>query len=184
MSNTRFRVNPHSIVAWMSRTSLLEAGAKSELNDLAKLVEVFIYKLSSSGFESSCSHLNIISWYFCKHFWGIKRKLNIGSLKDLKHLFLDIIHNRCSWKFRNIHRKTPVLEPLFNKVADLKACNCINKRLQHRCFFVNIAKFSRTAFLSPLVAASESLCPCVSHNRVFEKNCDTLRCKTQLQVEG
>ena len=24
------RVNPHSIVAWMSRNSLLEAGAKSE----------------------------------------------------------------------------------------------------------------------------------------------------------
>ena len=28
MSRTRFRVNPHSIVAWMSRNSLLEAGAK------------------------------------------------------------------------------------------------------------------------------------------------------------
>ena len=26
MSHTRFRVNPHSIVAWMSRSSLLEAG--------------------------------------------------------------------------------------------------------------------------------------------------------------
>ena len=26
----RFRVNPHSIVAWMSRNSLLEAGAKFE----------------------------------------------------------------------------------------------------------------------------------------------------------
>ena len=30
MSRTRFRVNPHSIVAWISRNSLLEAGAKSE----------------------------------------------------------------------------------------------------------------------------------------------------------
>ena len=30
MSRTRFRVNPHSIVAWMSRNSLLEAGVKSE----------------------------------------------------------------------------------------------------------------------------------------------------------
>ena len=30
MSCTRLRVNPHSIVAWMSRNSLLEAGAKSE----------------------------------------------------------------------------------------------------------------------------------------------------------
>ena len=30
MSRTRLRVNPHSIVASMSRNSLLEAGAKSE----------------------------------------------------------------------------------------------------------------------------------------------------------
>ena len=28
MSRTRFRVNPHSIVTWMSRNSLLETGAK------------------------------------------------------------------------------------------------------------------------------------------------------------
>ena len=42
---------------------------------------------------------------------------------------------------RNIHRKTPVLEPLFNKV-DLQACNFIKKRF-HRSFPVNIAKFLR-----------------------------------------
>ena len=30
MSRTRFRVNPHSQVAWMSRNSLLKAGAKPE----------------------------------------------------------------------------------------------------------------------------------------------------------
>ena len=30
MSHMRFRVNPHSIVAWMSRNSLLEAGTKFE----------------------------------------------------------------------------------------------------------------------------------------------------------
>ena len=31
MSRTCFRVNPHSIVAWMSRNSLLEGGTKSEI---------------------------------------------------------------------------------------------------------------------------------------------------------
>ena len=31
LSRTRFRMNPHSIVAWMSRNFLLEAGAKSEV---------------------------------------------------------------------------------------------------------------------------------------------------------
>ena len=44
MSRTRFRVNPHSIVAWMSRKSLLETGTISEF--------------SGCGFESSCSQLN------------------------------------------------------------------------------------------------------------------------------
>ena len=45
---------------------------------------------------------------------------------------------------------------LFNKVAGLKACNFIKKRLQHRCFPVKFAKFFRTSFFyrKSLVAAS------------------------------
>ena len=43
--------------------------------------------------------------------------------------------------------KMPVLESLFNKVACLKACNFIKKRLQYMCFPVNIAKFLRIPFL-------------------------------------
>ena len=34
---------------------------------------------------------------------------------------------------------------MFFKIG-LQACNIIKKRLQHRCFPVNIAKFLRTAF--------------------------------------
>ena len=34
----------------------------------------------------------------------------------------------------------------FNEAADQKFRNFIKRRLQHRCFPVNIAKFSRTAF--------------------------------------
>ena len=37
----------------------------------------------------------------------------------------------------------PVLQSLFNKVASLKAFNFIKKRLHHKCFLVNIAKFLR-----------------------------------------
>ena len=48
----------------------------------------------------------------------------------------------CYLKFHYVHWKTPVLES-FNKVADLNACNFIKKRLQHRCFLVNIAKVLR-----------------------------------------
>ena len=60
MSRTRFRVNPHSIVAWMSRNFLLEAGAKSEVIWPAWLNGwVFVYELSGCGFESSCNNPKI-----------------------------------------------------------------------------------------------------------------------------
>ena len=36
---------------------------------------------------------------------------------------------------------------MFFKVGALKVCNVIKKRLQHRCFPVNIAKHLKTAFL-------------------------------------
>ena len=42
----------------------------------------------------------------------------------------------------------PVLEPLFNKVAGLTACDFIKKRLRRRCFPVNIARFLRTGFFT------------------------------------
>ena len=60
--------------------------------------------------------------------------------------FADVLQNRYSQKFHYIHRKTSVLESLF-----------IKKKLQHRCFPVNIAKFLRTDFSyrTPMVAASE-----------------------------
>ena len=53
----------------------------------------------------------------------------------------------CSKKFRNIHRKTPVLESPFDRLAGFKTCNFLKKRLLHRCFPVNIAKFLITLIL-------------------------------------
>ena len=44
--------------------------------------------------------------------------------------------------------KTPVLESLFKKVAGLQARNVIKKRLQHRCFPVNIANVLRIPILN------------------------------------
>ena len=40
-----------------------------------------------------------------------------------------------------------LFESLSNKVPGLQACNFIKKRLQHRCFPVNIAKRLRTSIL-------------------------------------
>ena len=42
-----------------------------------------------------------------------------------KQLFVDVLQNRCFYKFCNIHRKTPVLDSLFHKVLSLQACNFI-----------------------------------------------------------
>ena len=39
----------------------------------------------------------------------------------------DVIQKNSSKNFRNIHRKTPVLESLFNKVAGLQTCNSFKK---------------------------------------------------------
>ena len=49
--------------------------------------------------------------------------------------------------FAKLCRKTPVLEPLFNKVAGLQACNFIKNKIQQICFPVNIIeKFLITDF--------------------------------------
>ena len=48
-----------------------------------------------------------------------------------------------------------MLESLFNEVTGLQACNFIEKRLQRRHFPVNITKYLRTPYRTPLVAAFE-----------------------------
>ena len=40
-----------------------------------------------------------------------------------------------------------MLESPFNRLVGFKTCNFLKKRLQHRCFPVNIAKFLRTLIL-------------------------------------
>ena len=52
----------------------------------------------------------------------------------------------CSQKFCKIYKKTPVSQPR-NKVAGLRPVTLLKKRLWHRCFPVNFAKFLRTPFL-------------------------------------
>ena len=67
----------------------------------------------------------------------------------LFHTVLDI-----KLKFRNIHRKTSVLVPLFIKVVGLEACNFIKRSYQHSCLPVNIAKLKKKQlFRKPPVAA-------------------------------
>ena len=51
-------------------------------------------------------------------------KINV-NFKRKKQSFAYVLQNRCSRKFWNIHRKKPVLESLFNKVAGLKFRWCL-----------------------------------------------------------
>ena len=51
-------------------------------------------------------------------------------------------------KFPNIPRKTPVLKSLFNKIVTWRPATSLKKRLQYKCFPVNLAKVLRTAFLT------------------------------------
>ena len=63
-------------------------------------------------------------------------------------------------KLHRFNKKIPVLESLFDKATDLKACNFIKKKFQHRCFPVKCAKFVRTPFFyrtSPVAASDFNL---------------------------
>ena len=46
-----------------------------------------------------------------------------------------------------MHRKTPELESLFDKVAGFRACTFIKKRLQHKCLPAKFAKILRAPIL-------------------------------------
>ena len=48
--------------------------------------------------------------------------------------------------FSNIQRETPELEYLFHKATELKACKFLKKRLQLRCFPLNIVKFFKKTY--------------------------------------
>ena len=79
------------------------------------------------------------------------------QLKVLNYFFKQLYHwqkqppelfckKRYSKIFCKLHRKRPVLQSLFNKVAGLKAF-LIKNRLQHMCFLWNFAKVLRTPIL-------------------------------------
>ena len=63
-------------------------------------------------------------------FIHIKNNKGDGELVTMEMLHLEAVVTRCSSKwvfvrFQNFHRKTPVLESLFNKVPDPQTSNFI-----------------------------------------------------------
>ena len=77
--------------------------------------------------------LDILIWFYL---WANRQKQSSGGA----------LLKRCCYKFCQIHRKTPLLESLFNKGAGPQNCNLIKKGLQQRCFSVNLVEFLRALF--------------------------------------
>ena len=59
--------------------------------------------------------------------------------------------------FAKFTRKYLCQSFFFNKVADLRPATFLKKRLWHRCFLVNFAKFLRTSFLTEYLWATASV---------------------------
>ena len=69
----------------------------------------------------------------------------VRSSRSQMFFKIDVLKN-----FANLPGKKPVLESFLNKVAVLKVCSFIKKRLQHRCFSVKFHKFLRAPFFTKL----------------------------------
>ena len=96
----------------------------------------------------------IFSWrqytiFYDNNFIRILRLKFLKQIEAQKQSSRGVLRKKYSQKFCKIHRKTPVPESLFNKVEIFKSSLfLLKKRLWHRCFPVNFAKFLRTPFFT------------------------------------
>ena len=86
-----------------------------------------------------------MSIFFCLSSNCLERLKHYNSKTSQKQPFGEVLQNSCSWKLRNTHRKTPVLESFLINCR-LEGLQLYKKRLQHRYFSVNIGKFLRIYF--------------------------------------
>ena len=140
MSHTRFRVNPHSKVAWMSRNYLLETGVK--LASLAKWLSARLrtkwlwvrFPLQSLKHKRKiicCKSLrnNVISLEYLSSVLVYESKMPLIRKEIFFSVTMKWTYANANWhsqrqppevfckKFRKIYRKTPVQSLFFNKVA-------------------------------------------------------------------
>ena len=77
---------------------------------------LFLMKLQAGNLKLSEAATGDVLW----------KKVFLKRCTDVSEQpFIDPLQNRCSWIIHKLHRKKPVLESLFNKVAVLRACNFI-----------------------------------------------------------
>ena len=93
-----------------------------------------------------------------EHFFSRNSKLHNGMVPSVNKSS----HRRCSTRkgvlrnFANFTGKHPYQSLFFNKVVGLGPATLLKKRLQHRYFPVNFAKFLRTPFLIEHLQATAS----------------------------
>ena len=96
--------------------------SKDVLKNFAKFTDkhlcrsLFLMKLQAGNLKLSETATGDVLW----------KKVFLKRCTDVsEHPFIDPLQNRCSWIIHKLHRKKPVLESLFIKVAVLRACNFI-----------------------------------------------------------
>ena len=74
--------------------------------------------------------------FFCKHNFFID-EIETYAMNVQKQPPEVFCKKMCSWKFRRIHRQTPVPEVFLNKVAGLRPATLLKKRLlPQACNFI------------------------------------------------
>ena len=107
----------------------------------------------------------------CTYFFTQKIKLDIHILipksASQKQPFANNPQDRCSLKFRKTHRKTHLLQPFLNKVASLRPATLLKKKLQNKCFPLNIEQITGFFYKTPLVASSRKTNLNCTHSIMF-----------------
>ena len=105
---------------------------------LVKFISIVTYTVYISLLTLTCLYLFTLTYlYLCsrQNFldWRVVLVLKIIIQRQPPAVFYK---KSCSYKFRNIHSKTTLLESPFTKVAGHQSCKFTEERLQKRCFFL------------------------------------------------
>ena len=110
------------------------------------------------------SSLALRKYYVLSHNLRIQRWHSVAKYWERKQSFANVLQISYFKTFAIFNGKH-LCWSLFSKVAVLKTCNFIKKRLQHRCFPVNIVKvLGIPYFRTPPVAASVGMSKLVLKN--------------------
>ena len=137
----RYKTEKSHIVFWSSLSKCLHVQKWYEIHIGVEFISVILTDLRFNiRYELLCAHENM----------KIDNNTFQRFLFITEHLSA-VLRYRCSQKVCNIHTKTPVLEPLFNKVGGLKMQAWTHafllKRDTNTGVFLRILQNFRTAFL-------------------------------------